>query len=188
MPASNDSQRDLVGIQLARLEGRYESALQLLANTKVTVFQAQEFYWPPSLLQGQILRLMGRSGQARSACEKAGTMLQSKVEKDGREHRYHAALGLVHACLGQGDDAVREATLGSDLYPVSRDRYIGLEFVENLALVLAQAGRTEAALDRLEVLVTEPGNISWYAISRDPLWQALWEEPRFQALKAKLSY
>jgi len=188
MPASNDPQRDLVGIQLSRMEGRYEAALQLLANTKAAVFQAQEFYWPPSLLQGQILRLMGRSGQARSACEKAGTILQGKVEKDGREHRYHAALGLVHACLGQGDDAVREATLGSDLYPVSRDRYVGLVFVENLALVLAQAGRTEAALDLLEALVTEPGAASWYAISRDPLWQAVWEEPRFQALKAKLSY
>jgi len=188
MPASDDPQRDLSRIQVARMEGRYEAALQLLANTKAAVFQAQEYYWPPSLLQGQILQLMGRSAEARSACEEAGVILQGKVEEDGREHRYHAALGLVHACLGQGEDAVREATLGSDLYPVSRDRYAGLRFVENLALVLAQVGRTDAALDRLETLVTEPGETSWYAISRDPLWQLLWEEPRFLALKAKLSY
>jgi tetratricopeptide (TPR) repeat protein len=188
MPASADPQRDLHGIQLARMEGRYQEALDALASTRAAMFQAQGYYWPPSLLQGQIFRLMGRPEEARAACEEARTILQGKVEEDGREHRYHAALGLVYACLGQGEDAVREATLGSDLYPISRDRYGGLAFVENLVLVLAQAGQADRALDRLEPLVTEPGETSWYAVSQDPLWQSLWDEPRFRALEAKLNY
>jgi TolB-like protein/Flp pilus assembly protein TadD len=188
MPASDDPQRDLDRIHQARREGSYQEALDVLASTRATVFQAQEYYWPPSLLQGHTFKLMGRSQEAKAACEQAESVLLEKVEEDGREHRYHAALGLVYACLGQGERAIQEATLGSDLYPLSRDRFGGLAFVENLVLVLAQVGEIDRALDRLEPLVTEPGELSWYIVARDPLWKALWDDPRFQAMEERLSY
>ena len=95
---------------LPRLERRYQDALDALATTRATAFQAQEYYWPPSLLEGQIYHLMGRSQEARSACEAAKAVLHGKVQEDSREHRYHAALGLAHACLEEPEDALREAT------------------------------------------------------------------------------
>jgi len=95
---------------------------------------------------------------------------------------------LAHACLEEPEDALREATLGSDLYPVSRDKFFGQNFVANLALVHALVGKKDEAMDLLEPLVTEPGPFSYYQVAVDPLWQSLWEEPRFRALEAKLNY
>ncbi len=60
--------------------------------------------------------------------------------------------------------------------------------MENLALVRALVGDTGGAMDLVEELVTVNGDTSWYTLSLDPLWQSLWDEPRFQALEAKLDY
>ena len=188
LPAYDDPQMDIHAVTMARREGRYQDALDTLATSRVTVFQSQAYYWPTSLLEGQIYRLMGRFQEARSACEAAKRVLHGKVQEDGREPRYHADLALAHACLEEPEDAVREATLASDLYPVSRDRYGGPNFVVNLALVRALVGRKDEAMDLLEPLVTEPGQLSYYQVAVDPLWQSLWEEPRFRALEAKLNY
>ncbi len=188
LPPHEEPQLDLYLIWVARMERRYQSALDAVATTRVAVFQAQQYYWPPSLLEGQVYRLMGRSPEARSACEAAKAVLHGKVQEDGREHRYHAALGLAHACLDEPEDALREATLASDLYPVSRDKLTGQNFVANLALVHALVGKKDEAMDLLEPLVTEPGPFSYYQVAVDPLWQSLWEDPRFRALEAKLNY
>jgi TolB-like protein/DNA-binding SARP family transcriptional activator len=95
---------------------------------------------------------------------------------------WHSALGVVHARLGREADAVREATRAVELMPVSADAWEGPWFVAALAETLVITGDHEAALDRLEYLLSIPCPISPPLLLADPLWEPLHGHPRFQRL------
>ena len=56
----------------------------------------------------------------------------------------------------------------------------------NRALLLAQAGESEAALDEIERLLVAPSFcVTVHTLRLDPRWDPIREHPRFQALLAK---
>ena len=89
--------------------------------------------------------------------------------------------------MGQKEEAIRQATLASDLLPVSRDAMDGPKYVENLAQVYGLVGNHDAALDRIEYLLSIPGGVSSGLLKLDPVWNPLRQDPRFQALIKKPS-
>ncbi len=98
------------------------------------------------------------------------------------DSRLHGALGIAYAGLGRVEDAIREGEKGVDLLPVSKDAWRGLYRVEELALVLTMTGRHDAAIDRIEFLLSTPGDLSVARLRLDPRWDPLRDHPQFQAL------
>jgi hypothetical protein len=55
----------------------------------------------------------------------------------------------------------------------------------NRALILAQAGEDDAALDEIERLLAGPSLLSVHTLQLDPLWDPIRDHPRFKTLLAK---
>jgi len=75
-----------------------------------------------------------------------------------------------------------------ELYPVSKDALWGPIYVLNLAEIFVFVRENEAALDKLEYLLSIPcADISVPALRADPTWDPLRGLPRFQQLLKKYS-
>lgn len=68
------------------------------------------------------------------------------------------------------------------LLPVSTDAWVGRIRIEALAEIYVLAGKHDAALDRLEWLMSVPSIMSVGVLQADPLWDPLRDNPRFQRL------
>ena len=55
-----------------------------------------------------------------------------------------------------------------------------------VAQILAQAGEADAAVDGLELMLSDPAPaITVHTLRLDPVWDPIREHPRFEALLAK---
>jgi serine/threonine-protein kinase len=71
----------------------------------------------------------------------------------------------------------------SDVY--RRDAFEGLEVAESRALILAQVGDVDAALNEIERLLAGPSMLSVHTLRLNPRWDPIREHPRFKALLVK---
>jgi serine/threonine-protein kinase len=93
----------------------------------------------------------------------AAAELEDLIASDPEDERYHAAVGHAYAGLGRSADAVREATLATELLPVEKDALHGPMQLFALAAVQARVGNRQEALDILERLLTMP---SLYTVAK----------------------
>jgi eukaryotic-like serine/threonine-protein kinase len=133
-------------------------------------------------LKAEVYRFMGRRKWERGYLDSARVALEAKVRARPEEASFRARLGVVDAYLGRGADANREGEAAIELLPVSREAYKGGGLVASLALIESLTGRQDAAVDRLEYLLSIPSAISRPMLRVDPAWSALRDSPRFQKL------
>jgi hypothetical protein len=92
----------------------------------------------------------------------------------------------VHAGLGDRDEALRQVARAEALNPMSRDAWSSPIMQRNVLFVLARLGDTDAALDKLEFLLSFPNPGASPALLRiDPRADGLRDLPRFQAILAR---
>jgi len=94
----------------------------------------------------------------------------------------HNALGFIYAQLGRKVEAIREGQRAVELLPVSKDALLGPKVVDNLAQIYMIVGEPDAAIDRLEYLLSIPSLVSVGLLRADPLWDPLRGNQRFQRL------
>ena len=142
----------------------------------------QFFYAPLSLVQARIERLIGDPEMAKRMYDEARVQLESRVASVPEDERYRSALGIAYAGLGRKDEAVREARKGVELLPVEKEAWRGSYRLIDLAVVYTMVGEHEKALDLLERLVSIPAEFSPQLLRIDPMWKALRDNARFQAM------
>jgi serine/threonine-protein kinase len=114
--------------------------------------------------------------------------LERAISENPSDPRYHAALGLTLAYLGQRDEAIQEGERAASLYPVSKDLAMGPIYLMNLARIYTLVGEHEKAVEQLEYLISHySAEFLWQVISVpllriDPMWDPLREYPSFQRL------
>ncbi len=91
--------------------------------------------------------------------------MEADVEKTPQSAIRQARLGLLYAYLGRKDEAIRAGRRASELQPESTDAYGGPHYASILALIYAQTGETDAALDLIERLLQTPGPVFYYEAS-----------------------
>ncbi len=166
-------------------EGRHEAAIERLSSTPGEWIRLKTWARPKSLLSAQVLELQGQPQQARAAWEEAASLLEAEVSAHPDDPRYHSSLGIAYASLGRGDEARREGNTATELLPTSKDAFYGLSFVVDLAHTHTILGERDAALDRLEYLLSNPSWFSVPLIRVDPRWNPLRDHPRFEELVAR---
>ena len=112
-------------------------------------------------------------------------MLETMIQQRPDDERLRSALGIAHAGLGRKGDAIREGELGVQLLPMSKEAWRGAHRVEDLARIYAMVGDYDAAIDRIESLLTVPSPMAVPWLRINPAWNPLRDNPRFQALLAK---
>jgi serine/threonine protein kinase/tetratricopeptide (TPR) repeat protein len=168
-------------------ERNYQAALDLLASTPVESFQSQFGFMPKAQLAGGVYLLMGEPERASASYDSARILLEKEVKERPEDHRIRSSLGIVYAGLGRKEEAIREGKLGVELMPVSKDAYIGLYRVEDLAFIYLLVGESDLALERLEYLLSIPCKLSVPLLRLDPRWDSLRDHTRFQELLEKYS-
>ncbi|HEX5133151.1 MAG TPA: protein kinase [Candidatus Krumholzibacteria bacterium] len=127
------------------------------------------------------LRRLGPDA-ARPELEKTIGILEDVLRESPGNYDMHMQLAWVYANSGRADDAVREAKLAADLS--AKDELSGPMALQMLAMVYAQTGQPELALELVERLLAtrydDPLTIP--QLKLDPNWDALRGNPKFEEL------
>jgi non-specific serine/threonine protein kinase len=168
-------------------ERNYESALDRLDHAPVSTSIGQRSVTPVSQLRGLIYRFMKDTVRSHASFDSARVFLESETKKRPDDFRLHQSLGIVYAGLGRTEEAVRESKLAVEQLPISLDAMDGVNLLISLARVYVMVGEYDAALDKLEYLISlhAPKSITAPILRLDPIYDPLRSNPRFQKLLAR---
>ncbi|MEO7934956.1 MAG: hypothetical protein ABIR27_01740 [Dokdonella sp.] len=139
---------------------------------------------PIALLRGQALAMKGEAAAARVQFLNAQHALQEPLKNPVTEADAQSFLGLVEAGLGERQSALEAGRKAVEELSMARDALVGGYTLERLVRVEAQVGETDSAIDHLRQLMNSPAGqaISVATLRKDPVWDPLRKDPRFQAL------
>jgi Flp pilus assembly protein TadD len=130
-------------------------------------------------------------GADQAASRSAFTSARNEAAKLVTEQPNYAealcVLGMVDAALGRKEDAIREGRRAVELLPVTKDAIIGVQLVQNLALIYAWTGEKDLALKQLAVATNIPSYLSYGELRLHPRWDPLRGDPRFEKIVASLA-
>ena len=185
MPHQGSTRSVLAWYLLEIAERNDQAALNRLhRNTSAQLIGVESISYPRDLLHAMAYQRMGDQETATSFFENARISLERRLPEGTVDPRLNIALGITYAGLGRKDDAIREGLAAVAQTPVSQDAFIGPQFVEHLAEIYVMVGDRDAALERIEYLLSIPSELSVPMLELDPKWDPLRQEPRFQALIA----
>ncbi len=153
----------------------YHKALDILETDTVDWYlQKANIYW-----------YMGQLEQAAAYYDSARVGQEELVKSNPDDYTAHWNLGVIYAGLGRREEAIREGQRAVEIMPISEDAFDGPTQVLWLAVIYTMVGEQDAAIDRLELLLSIPCNLTVALLELDPNWDPLREHPRFIALLEK---
>ncbi len=163
----------------------YERALELVRNMKTNVCDYQFFYIPQSLFLAEIYGLMKNKKTKLAYYDNARVTLEKRIKKFPDDARLRSSLGITYAGLGEKEKAIKEGKLGVELLPINKEAWNGYYREMDLAKIYTMVGEYDLAIDRLDYLLSIPGELSVPYIKIDPIWKSLLNNPRFQKVLEK---
>ncbi|MEZ0332895.1 MAG: tetratricopeptide repeat protein, partial [Gemmatimonadales bacterium] len=127
-------------------------------------------------------RYRGDTRAATAYFDSATVMLEGRSRARPDDPELRAKLALAYAGLGRREPAIREGRRAVELRPPSKDTWLGVDMVRNLAVVYATLGEADSAVQQLRLLLTVPSWISVPGLGSDPTWDPIRRDPAFQAL------
>jgi TolB-like protein/Tfp pilus assembly protein PilF len=112
--------------------------------------------------------------------------LNKKVQSSSSAYLL-SVLALVDALLDRKDDANAEIERAVSMLPIEKDPLDGPCVLANSAVVHAWTGEIDKAFTELEVLVKVPRGVYYGQLKKDPLWDPLRKDPRFDKLLTELA-
>jgi Predicted integral membrane protein len=128
---------------------------------------------------------IGDEAGARAAFLKAKDAAAKASAESPDDPGRRAKLGMILACLGDRDGALREAKRATELLPESKDAFEGPNLTENLAQVYAVLGDADSAIDILDGLLSRPSYVTVAMLQLNPVWDPIRNNPRFADLLSK---
>jgi len=169
-------------VELCVFDGDYQEALGRLSSYESEAFETQFFFIPRAQLYAQIYGLIGNKQLEQANYESARGVLESKIQRQPKDERFHSSLGIVYAGLSRKEDAIREGNLGVELLPVTKDAFRGCYRVKDLARIYVMVGEFDKAIEQLKFLLDRPSEMSIPLLQLDPTWDPLRDHPRFKKL------
>ena len=184
MPRQEATSSLLAWFHLEIAERDYPAAVRWLdRNTKAKLLGVESAFYPRDLLRAFAYRRMDETRVAEALFENARLMLERRLPPTGEaDPRMRITLAMTYAGLGRKDDAIREGLKAVEEYPISGDAFFGPRYVDHLAKIFIMVGEPDAALDRIEHLLSIPSDLSVALLKIGPQWDPLRDHPRFQAL------
>ncbi|UCF04539.1 MAG: protein kinase [bacterium] len=163
-------------------ERNYRAALDRLAVHTGDAFEIQTGYAPKALLAGLAYKLLGEPSRARSSFESALITAEAAARERPEDPRVHSALGWIYAGLGRKEEAIRAGERAVELYPVTKDSLLGTTRLMDLVVTYAMVGELDAALERMELLLSIPSlySITYFNIS--PILEEVREHLEYERL------
>jgi tetratricopeptide (TPR) repeat protein len=137
---------------------------------------------PKEYLEGALYTFVNDKEHARSAFQRARSILEKGIQEGSDDASRHMMLGMVLAGLGEKATAIAEGKRAVALLPESQDALDGPKMTLALAQIYAWTGENDAAFELLERSLTTPAGVTVSSLKLDPIWDPLRGDTRFQAL------
>jgi tetratricopeptide (TPR) repeat protein len=138
--------------------------------------------FPKAWYEGLIARGLGDLNAAERSFASAQRVVEADLARAPDDAKLTAMLGLVNAYRGRKDEAIAAGRRAVDCLPISKDAYDGPLIAAKLAVIFAQLGETDRALELLTDLVTRPNGVTPGTLRIEPEWDPLRGNPRFEKL------
>ena len=133
-----------------------------------------------------ILEQMGQQIRSRMYYDSLRIHLEHLADREQSTDPFlESFLGFAFAKLGRVADAIQCGETGAEGLTVSEDAVLGPFIMAMLAAIYTEVGEYEKAIEKLEYLLTIPGDMSVNLIKVDPIWDPLRDHPRFNSLLEK---
>jgi Flp pilus assembly protein TadD len=185
--------RDLHNLIIALWDHDPASVSRISAQAAETTFVFNGVKYPKSWYEGLAARMRGDKKGAQAAFAAARLEVEKAVSADASDGRSLSLLAMIDAGLGRQEQAVQEAEHACDLVTFENSGPSAPIVRCNLAVVYAWNGQPDLAISTLEPLVNRPAGTNLPAqptygdFRRNPLWDPLRSDPRFQALAQRLA-
>ncbi len=160
-------------IQLLLFERRFDDALTVLKDSNFSLVDGEAVYFTREMLQAEILTEAGRTEDAKKVWEKVLPRLAQAATSRPNDARLRLAHAFALAGVGDGDKAVAEAVVASQLVSLKDDALIGPYFLHGLALVQARSEKVADAKVTLETLLGVPSAYSTARFRQSPAWDSM---------------
>jgi len=159
---------------------KFDKLLELVERSKTEVMEDQNYYEPRSLRLARIYYLMGNSHLSKKWAAESITFLRNQLTGATEDYRIYSALGYSNAYLGNPAEAIAFGKKATEIMPFESDPFSdGLSSEQALMEIYIITGKYDLALDRIEFLLTKPGNLSVPLLRVDPVFDPLRTTPRF---------
>ena len=137
---------------------------------------------PKSWYAGLIAQARGNESSARAAFEQAKQAVRDDLVQSPNDAKTVAMLALIHAAVGEKNEALGAATRAGELLPIAKDSFNGPILATTLAAVSAKLGEKDSAIRQLESLVGVPNGPTPGTLRVEPEWDSLRDDSRFKKL------
>jgi serine/threonine protein kinase len=134
-----------------------------------------------------LARIEGQQPHLDSGFSEVRERLSKKVKMTPERADLLSNLGVVDALLGKKEEAMSEARRAARMLPICKDALIGPGIVMNLAVVYAWTNELDLAFETLAPLVNLPNGLYYGQLRREPYWEPLRRDPRYQQMLAALA-
>jgi len=167
------------------VQHRYAEGLEMLARSRSAFSRDGLLCEPTSLMRARLREALGQRAQAAADYDAARSFLEDSVRAHPTDPSIRVSLGIAYAGLGRADDAVREAERGIELAPIGGVGATGIR--AGAVQVFAKAGRSERAIELLELLFTMPAgrDVTVPFVRAWPAFDPLRGDPRLERLLAR---
>jgi TolB-like protein/class 3 adenylate cyclase len=135
--------------------------------------------------KGLVARMKGDDDGARGAFNAARTEQEKVVRAQPDDFTQGPALcllGLIDAALGRKQEALSEGRRAVELLPVTKNALDGPDILYFYAVICAQVGERDLAIEQLKTLAQIPAGASYGDLRLDPCWDPLRGDPRFEKI------
>jgi TolB-like protein/Flp pilus assembly protein TadD len=173
----------LIRAWLLTLQRKFPEALQLVHQFPGKTLTGRSSAPCPTLfLEGELYWYQGDKVKAQAAFDIARIVAEQLVQESPDDAARHGQLGMVLAGLGRKEEAIKEGKRAVELLPEAQDALDGPEVAVVLAQIYAWTGEHDRAFELLDHLLQVPSSLTVPILKLDPVWDALRNDPRFQAL------
>jgi tetratricopeptide (TPR) repeat protein len=166
-------------------DGNYQKALDFLSSTDWAGQNDVIQYYPKSMFQAMLYELMNIPEDAITYYDSMRIVLEMNLKEYPEDPRFLSSLGIANAGLGEKEKAINYGKEAVDLYSIEKDALLGLNRIEDLARIYVMVEEYDAALEQIEILLSNPGPYSAPLLKLDPKWKPLWDHPEFIRLTEK---
>jgi tetratricopeptide (TPR) repeat protein len=134
-----------------------------------------------------LARLCGEQPSVNASFAETREQLDQKVQKAPENASLLSQLSVVDALLNNKEVAISEAKRAIELSPISKDAVDGRSVEVNLVVVYAWTNELSVAFEKLSSLTKVPNGIFYGQLKRDPYWEPLRQDPRYDKLLDELA-
>ena len=194
LPSSLTEDRNAINLRLvfALVDRDWQLAKQLLDKMKGGDDEGYFGYGqqpnvPVGCYSILLARLQGEQPGANASFAETREQLHQKVQRQPGNATLLSQLAVVDALLSDKEVAISEAKHAAEMLPIKQDAIDGPGIQMNLAVVYAWTGDLDLAFATLSSLTKTPGGAYYGYLKRDPYWEPLRQDPRYEKLLGELA-